>query len=112
MNELVVAFLLAFAAVESAGNYAAVGDAGQAYGAYQFHRARWQECGGNPATFGRATAQEQDRVMRTALQRYERTRPAHIAPVVWYGNCHNVGHGRDRETAYVRKLRQALKSNP
>ena len=51
---------------ESGGNPQALSPAGY-WGLYQFSRATWQAYGGNPATFGRASAAEQTRVFNNAI---------------------------------------------
>ncbi len=51
---------------ESGGNPQALSPAGY-WGLYQFSRATWQAYGGNPATYGRASAAEQTRVFNNAI---------------------------------------------
>lgn len=106
---LSVSLMMAISQVESGGDYSAVGDHGKAFGAYQFHRAAWVRFGGKPADWGHASPAEQDRVMMRALNYYLATVPAGIDPVRWVGTWHNTGHGLDRETVYVKKLRKQIR---
>lgn len=107
------ALLRAFAEVESSGRLHVRGDGGRAYGLYQFHRARWIECGGSAKTWGKASRAEQDAVMRTAIDRYLRaaifSSPVE-ALVIWCGRYHNIGHGGIDHNAYTRKLWAAYQS--
>lgn len=111
MSAFVASLLLAFASVESSNrNLPAYHDvSGVGFGYYGFHYDRWVECGGSPATFGIATKTEQDWVMTNALHRYLRHKPVGVDPVRWVATYHNIGHGVNRETHYVQKIRKALK---
>lgn len=40
------------------------------FGRYQYDRATWEANGGDPATWGSATPEEQDRVFRDTVNRY------------------------------------------
>lgn len=104
----IATLLLAFAQVESSGNLHATGDHGKAQGLYQFHRDRWAEYGGDPAHWRTATRAEQNAAMVTALAHYIERKPPGVDLVRWVGTSHNAGHGIDRETEYVQKLRKEI----
>ena len=108
-TSMIVALLMAFAQVESSHNYQAVGDGGKAYGAYQFHKARWCEAGGRPEDWGNASRLEQDRVMVNAINRYLKTKPADVDALVWITTYHNAGHGHRTPSKYTEKIRKAMK---
>jgi hypothetical protein len=101
--------LAAFRQIESNGNYKAVGDNGKAWGAYQFHKARWNELA-DPKRYGTASNQEQDAAMKKAVYRYWRDATKHGAKdiLAWVANWHNLGHGAEQQTAYVQKFKAAL----
>lgn len=104
------AMRLAIRARESRDDYQAVGDkdaAGRyrAWGAYQFHKARWREV--SEAPFGKASPAQQDAAMRRALALYLRkTKPnwTERQLAVWVLNCHHRGHGRLSESGYTRAV--------
>lgn len=100
--------LRAFRCLESSDNYAAIGDRGLAWGAYQFHRARWSECGGRADEWGRADCVAQDRVMSQALRKYMRAglrRGLCGDELLWWtANYHNVGHGLVRPRRYATRF--------
>ena len=82
----------AFEDIESGGREQVRGDGGRAWGLFQFHRARWGECGGAPSDWGRAGRAEQERVMRNAIARYLRTCPRGSSieqQVKHAARCHN-----------------------
>jgi hypothetical protein len=120
--------LRAFAQVESASKVGALGDkkrakkvskderhkyvfqgkwAYKSWGLYQFQYDRWIECGGRAADWGHAGKAEQDRVMKLALEMYNSDR-GRVDYVRWVATFHNSGHGKNVETGYVKKIRQAL----
>lgn len=97
--------------VESNGDYNAVGDNGKAWGAYQFHIARWLECCGENSEWGmRSTPHtRQDEVAETAMLKYHanalaKKQKSEAAVVTWMANYHNLGHGSTRKTRYVQKV--------
>lgn len=104
--------ITAFALVESSGREHVKGDKGKAWGLYQFHRARWEECGGNPKEWGKADKKEQTRVMINALNKYakqyKRKKPD-TDFITWCATYHNNGHGRTVKTKYVKKVKTTLK---
>jgi len=91
-----------FALIESSNNPNAIGDGGKAYGLYQFHLARWLECGGTKENWRRATRTEQDKIMRTALTRYL----ARTSDLTKIANYHNMGNPSSKVTLYTRKFRR------
>jgi len=86
-------------------------DSGLAFGLFQFHRARWEEMGGDPARWGTAAPKEQVAAMlatvRKCQQRAKREKwqmtPARL--VILVGRYHNRGHcytsERLKHTAYT-----------
>lgn len=54
------------AAVENGGDYGRSSNRSH-FGRYQFSRATWRQFGGNPDTWGHASAEEQDRVFANAV---------------------------------------------
>ena len=83
------------------------------WGGYAFGVDRWVECGGKRSQWGKAPPDVQTRVMLNAIEHYLSTKPAHVDPIVWCATFHNVGHGVNKETSYVKKLRNAyMKAKP
>ncbi len=88
------------------------GDNGAAFGIWQFHRARWQECGGGPDLWGDASAKSQARVMLAAFRKYTRTsrwgKLTVEQQVIVAGRYHNRGHcktsERDKHYSYTRSV--------
>ena len=111
MNAQLIALLLAFAQVESGGDYQAWGDNHRAYGAYQFWKPRWVELGGDPAKFGKATRLEQDRVMVVALRRYAASKPADVDLITWVSTYHNSGHPHRTPSKYTEKILRAYEKH-
>lgn len=99
--------LYAFAKVESSFNFGAIGDRGKAYGAFQFHRDRWKEVSNKK--YRSCTNKEQLDAMITAIARYEYSNNGDVEYITWIANCHNVGHGSDKQTKYVKRIKAALK---
>lgn len=102
--------MVAFAMQESSGREQVLGDKGQAWGLFQFHRARWQELGGKKAEWGSASAAAQMEVMYRFLTRcYTSARAQGKDPIQYSAVVHNVGHWIPDETKYVEQLRSKLK---
>ena len=88
------------------------GDDGKAWGVWQFHRARWQECGGALSSWGKAGAKTQARVMLAAYRKYTRaSRWGSLSVeqrVIVAGRYHNRGHckksERDKHYRYTRSV--------
>jgi hypothetical protein len=101
--------LAAFEQIESGGREQVFGDGGRSWGIFQFGRARWRECGGDPAQWGKASAAEQRRVMRTAILRYLADAPDGLdAKIIHAAREHN-GLG-SASKAYSRRLLQVYKT--
>lgn len=83
------------------GDYQAVGDNGKAYGAYQFHQARWDEVMPN---YNRLTAGKpiQDLAMTRSLEILIRKHPK--ITLVEIANYHNKGHISTIKTKYTQKF--------
>lgn len=73
-------------------------DNGKAFGLFQFHRARWEECGGNPDRWGKATAAKQVTAMLSGIKKQQRrAKREHwsmneVRLVILVGRWHNTGH--------------------
>ena len=88
---------------ESSGNPQAIGDNGKAWGLFQFHKARWIECGGKLKDYRIVGRVEQERVMKNALKKYSNF-PKGLTEkqkIYWIANWHNIGHGSLKETKYA-----------
>lgn len=93
-----------FEAKESSGKEQVYGDVGKAWGLFQFHKARWVECGGKLEDYGKVGRKEQERVMKNALIRYSKfpKKFTEKEKIYWIANWHNVGHGTIKETKYAK----------
>ena len=101
------ALLAAFALVESSGNYNAIGDNCKAWGAYQFHEARWHEV--STAPYRHATKAEQDDAMRVEIARGLRIATQRgIDPVSAVASLHHAGHVTLEDKAYIAKIKRVL----
>ncbi len=88
------------------------GDNRFAWGIWQFHRARWLECGGKPSMWGKADAKAQAHVMLAAFRKYTRTsrwgKLTVEQQVIVAGRYHNRGHcktsERDKHYSYTRSV--------
>ena len=101
--------IIAFAKVESSFDANASGDGGKAYGLYQFHKDRWLECGGTEKNWKNADVEIQTKIMITALNKYCKSNKKEVDYIRWMATSHNIGHGIDKETDYVKKVRKANK---
>jgi len=108
------------AVVESSRRTQIKGDKGAAWGLFQFHRARWEECGGAPAEWGKAGARPQIRAMLKSIRGQRRLWRKHglrlsvEQQIIWIGRHHNIGHckkGRGTHNRYTRKLWRAYRRN-
>ena len=107
MMPTLAALLAAFGLVESSGNYNAIGDNGKAWGAYQFHEARWHEL--STAPYRHAMKSEQDDAMRVEIARGLRIAAQRgIDPVSAVASLHHAGHVTIEDKAYIAKIRKAL----
>lgn len=106
--------LLAFALIESSHNPYAIGDNGKAKGLYQFHIARWIECGGTKENWGTPNKAIQDQIMineiMICLKQYKHKKmwEKGISPLEAITTYHNSGHIRSG-TAYTEKVSKELK---
>lgn len=77
------------------------GDNGKAWGIWQFHKARWKECGGDPDLWGKAEAKVQAKIMLNALRKYTRnSRWGNLTveeKIIVAGRYHNRGHCKTSE---------------
>lgn len=88
----------------------APGDNGEAWGIWQFHKARYKELGGR--NYGKASANEQARVMLKAFRKYTRkSRWGKLSAeqqVIVAGRYHNMGHcklsQRSKHYSYTRSV--------
>lgn len=103
------ALILAFAHVESGFVINATGDKGEAYGLFQFHKARWLECGGTEDNWKKSDTKTQVKIMIKALNSYCKKNIDGVEAVRWMATSHNIGHGVDEDTLYVKKIREAKK---
>lgn len=108
-------FLDAFAMQESSRAAKGIhvpGDDGRAWGIWQFHKARWEECGGDPDEWGTADAKGQTRVMLAAFRKYTRAsrwgRLTDEQRIIVAGRYHNRGHcktsEKDKHYRYTRSV--------
>lgn len=106
--------IVSFSAVESSHKKDVLGDYDKkskeykAYGLFQFHKARWIECGGTKENYRNADIETQVRIMVNALNRYCKSNRKGVECLRWMATSHNIGHGVDKETAYVKKIRKGL----
>jgi len=113
-GESFIDYAKAFSYVESSNRVHVWGDNGKAYGLYQFHIARWMECGGKRSEFGNAPAWRQTQIFFTEINRcfdqYERKRlwENGITPTQALATYHNNGSIKGCETEYVRKIKNRL----
>ena len=99
--------LAAFALVESSGNYQAIGDHGKAWGAYQFHEARYTELGDQH--YRHATKAEQDAAMLAEIDKGLRIASQRgLDPIACVASLHHAGHVTMSDTVYIGKIRRAL----
>jgi hypothetical protein len=103
------------------GDYNEKKDIYGARGIWQFHKARWKECGGKLSEWGKASKEEQARVMLRALRKYAcKSKWGNLTAeqkIIVAGRCHNNGHckksEKNRHTSYTRsvwKYYKAIKS--
>lgn len=105
--------LLAFAFVESSNNPNAIGDSGLAYGKYQFHFARWVECGGTQKEWKNCSSARQDEIMLNEIKKVQTLlklpKYKEIDFIQALATYHNNGHIKREETSYVKKIKIRLK---
>lgn len=79
----------------------------QAFGLFSFHRARWSECGGKDARWGKADRVEQECVMAEGIIRELSRCPSESIGdrLIWIANWHRLGHGELRENGYTRDIK-------
>lgn len=79
----------------------------QAFGLFSFHRARWSECGGNDARWGKADRAEQEVAMTSGIIcELSRCPSESIGDrLIWIANWHRLGHGELRENGYTRDIK-------
>lgn len=98
-NQSEARILDAFAMQEStraAKGIHVLGDNGNAWGIWQFHKARWKEHGGDPGLWGKANAKHQTKIMLNAFRAYTRkSRWGSLTveqKIIVAGRYHNRGH--------------------
>ena len=104
--------LLVFALVESSNNPQAIGDNGLAWGKFQFHKARWVECGGTLAEYGKASETRQDEIFLNEAKKVEKllktAKYKRIDYVTALSTYHNNGHIKNEQTPYVKKIKKQI----
>jgi hypothetical protein len=94
------------------------GDGGKAWGIWQFHKARWKECGGDPKLYGKADAKSQAKIMLKALRKYTRkSKWGNLTveqKIIVAGRCHNIGHckksQKNKHYGYTRSVLKHYKN--